>query len=512
MMKRIVPIQISVFLTALLVSITLAFCQGKPISPEKAMMMGYVEDFFANNARDITMRKSLEWGDVQTDDTGNRTIRYKYEALIWDKERLIICSDFTFDKEGNYVNMVHVEGFPQPVEKPDITTLEGVKKLVEKFFSQNFRDITARKTVSWGELEKHDDGSVSLVYRYEATIWDKDVILEERKFTFDKNGEYQSCDHTEGFPQPIGKAEKSDPKPNPSDQAIPADSPLSFLTPAWILEQEAQERPMFDNYWNGHSTMSTFRFALRFGEKWLDITPEQKQKFRFLAKPNEVGVQWFRQKQAEQDPELMKAYEEANNAKPKGDPQLRQATEEQKRAYVKAAGKPFELFETDVSRQLEEALTPEQLKKLQSLEFMLLPEMGIACPAMFDCLGLSDEQKAKVDAIRNELSPEFEKLLDLRMEVRRLWFEKMIESVIAKDKETPLDTQNDVMEAMSEAANRIGADKTYSQRQADCEKQQKEFVRRLKNRLTELLTAEQKGKMQTMIDDAPDFIKDMMPL
>ena len=193
---------VSIFLTALLVSITLAFCQGK-LTTEKAMMMGYVEDFFSNNARDITMRKSLEWGDVKTDDKGNRTIRYKFEALIWDKDRTIFCSNFTFDKDGNYVSMVHVEGFPKPVEKPDVTTLEGVKKLVEKFFNQNFRDITARKTVQWGELEKHEDGSVSLVYRYEATIWNKDVILDERRFTFDKNGEVESWDRTEGFPKSV---------------------------------------------------------------------------------------------------------------------------------------------------------------------------------------------------------------------------------------------------------------------------------------------------------------------
>ena len=192
---------------ALLLCVGLAFCQErKPITPDKAMMMGYVEDFFENNARDITMRKSLEWGEVQTDDEGNRTIRYKFEALIWDKDKLIFNSDFTFDKDGNYVNMVNVEGFPQLAEKPDVTTLEGVKKLVEKFFSQNFRDITARKTVRWGELEKHEDGSVSLDYRYEATIWDKDVIVEERRFTFDQDGKFISCDRTDESPKAAEKA------------------------------------------------------------------------------------------------------------------------------------------------------------------------------------------------------------------------------------------------------------------------------------------------------------------
>jgi len=142
-MKRIDPIQsplrkqgspagsrlwtASVFMAALLVSITLAFCQGQAISPEKAMMMGYVEDFFNNN----------------------------------------------------------------------------------------FRNITARKTISWGELEKHDDGSVSIVYRYEATTrtrarngWagTSTTILDERRFVFDKDWKIKSWDRTEGFPQPVGNA------------------------------------------------------------------------------------------------------------------------------------------------------------------------------------------------------------------------------------------------------------------------------------------------------------------
>ena len=106
-----------VFLTAFLLCVTSAFCQErKPITPEKAMTMGYVEDFFNNN----------------------------------------------------------------------------------------FRDITSRKTVTWGELEKHDNGSVSIVYRHEATIWGRDVILDERRFTFDKEWNVKSWDRTEGFPKPVG--------------------------------------------------------------------------------------------------------------------------------------------------------------------------------------------------------------------------------------------------------------------------------------------------------------------
>ena len=117
-----------VILTLLLVASLTTFAQQErePISPDKAKMIGYVEDYFMNNYRDITMRKSLEWGDITTDEQGNSTIRYKFEALIWDKDRMIMCEDFIFDKDGRYVSAKKVEGFPQekgndntPVAGPD---------------------------------------------------------------------------------------------------------------------------------------------------------------------------------------------------------------------------------------------------------------------------------------------------------------------------------------------------------------------------------------------------------
>ncbi len=190
----------------------------KPIAAEKAIVIGYVEDYLMHNFRDVTMRKSLEWGDVKTDAKGNRTIRYKCEALIWDKERIIGCWDFTFDKEGNWVSDENVKGYPQEIAKPDTSTVEGMKKLVEKFFSQNYRDITARKTIEWGEPKTLENGNRSIRYQYEATIWDKDKILENKEFVFTKEGEYVSVEKIEGYPKPISPSEK---KPT-AEKAVPA--------------------------------------------------------------------------------------------------------------------------------------------------------------------------------------------------------------------------------------------------------------------------------------------------
>ena len=74
-----------------------------PLDKTKAEMMGRVEDYFLNNFRDVTSRKSLEWGEVTTDDQGNSSIRYKYQASIWDKQTMLMNQVFTFDAEGQYV-------------------------------------------------------------------------------------------------------------------------------------------------------------------------------------------------------------------------------------------------------------------------------------------------------------------------------------------------------------------------------------------------------------------------
>ena len=171
---------------------TFAQQQHEPISVDKAKMIGYVEDFFLHNDRDITMRKSLEWGDVATDEQGHSTIRYKFEALIRDKDRQILCEDFTFDKDGKFVASQKVDGFPQEPEKPDTSTKEGMQKLVEKFFSQNYRDITKRTTLEWGEPATTFQGNRAIRYKYEATIWDKEVITQNKMFFFTKDGEFVS--------------------------------------------------------------------------------------------------------------------------------------------------------------------------------------------------------------------------------------------------------------------------------------------------------------------------------
>ena len=245
--------------------VTSAEGSDKTLNASDAELMGRVEHFFLNNFRDVSARKSIEWGHVETDSDGNRSIRYQYLATIWDREKKVMNQRFTFDEKGIFVKVEDLGGknqlddssaevqklrqkiqpfidegrFAEAIailEKAgqsnvnvwqatsamiievkrqgglvlsnsetkivarqniedtswDSSTDEGMQKLVEYFFSRNYRDITARKTLDWGKAGTDKDGNRFIRYKYEATIWDKDVIVQNKVFTFTPAGEYVS--------------------------------------------------------------------------------------------------------------------------------------------------------------------------------------------------------------------------------------------------------------------------------------------------------------------------------
>jgi hypothetical protein len=113
---------------------------------------------------------------------------------------------FTFDKQGKFLRFKDAEGYPKdkPARIVDATSKNGVSSLIEDFFQDNFRDITSRETLEWGELEKKSDGDVSLRYKYRAKIWDKDTVIKSQVFTFSSKGEFVSVeDLNQGKEKPL---------------------------------------------------------------------------------------------------------------------------------------------------------------------------------------------------------------------------------------------------------------------------------------------------------------------
>lgn len=185
-------------------------------------MVGLVEDFFKHNYRDITDRKAIEWGDVRKDAGGNFTIRYKYLATIWDKDKFIIEEDYTFDPKGKVLNVKKVSmnpaGTASTQRAPIKGTQEELKALVEKFFTRNYRDITDRKTLEWGDVQKEAGGNFSIRYKYLATIWDKDKLIIEELFTFGPDGQFVSVKN-------LGKTPASGPAA--ASTTVPATLPVA---------------------------------------------------------------------------------------------------------------------------------------------------------------------------------------------------------------------------------------------------------------------------------------------
>ena len=64
--------------------------------------------------------------------------------------------------------------------------------LVEDFFRHNWRDLTARETIEWGEAATAKDGNSSIRYKYRARVWGKDSITNDQVFTFDPHGKFVS--------------------------------------------------------------------------------------------------------------------------------------------------------------------------------------------------------------------------------------------------------------------------------------------------------------------------------
>jgi hypothetical protein len=75
-----------------------------------------------------------------------------------------------------------------------------LKTWVENFFSENYRDITARQTMEWGQPETTPGGNLSIRYKYLATIRNKDQMIIEQRFTFTPEGKYVSAETIEKGP------------------------------------------------------------------------------------------------------------------------------------------------------------------------------------------------------------------------------------------------------------------------------------------------------------------------
>jgi tetratricopeptide (TPR) repeat protein len=149
----------------------------------KAKLIKWVEDFFRHNYRDITARRTLEWGEVQKEPSGNLSIRYKYLATIWDKDKLVIEEQYTFTPDGKFVSvksLSKVPAAPAPANRPAGLPENASAQLIGTWRELlNPRDLIFRPDRTF-ELLQMDRPKPGLLL---AGTWELDGRLLTRKIT-----------------------------------------------------------------------------------------------------------------------------------------------------------------------------------------------------------------------------------------------------------------------------------------------------------------------------------------
>ena len=91
----------------------------------KTDLIDLAEMFFSQNWRDVTSKKIIEWGRPKTDKDGNRSIRCKLEATIWDKDKKIMNVIFTFSPEGKFISSEIINSIHKPKTDTPQDTVNG---------------------------------------------------------------------------------------------------------------------------------------------------------------------------------------------------------------------------------------------------------------------------------------------------------------------------------------------------------------------------------------------------
>jgi len=156
----------------------------------KAKLINWVEKFFSENYRDITARKTIEWGQPETTAGGNLAIRYKYLATIWNKDKQIIEQRFTFTPQGKYVSAETIEKGPAPaemtaapsvVETTPVTFADDVDPSLDKI-TVTFDRPMMDKSWSWtGGGETYPESAGNISYDANRTTCTMPVKLQPGK-------------------------------------------------------------------------------------------------------------------------------------------------------------------------------------------------------------------------------------------------------------------------------------------------------------------------------------------
>ena len=196
--------------------------------------------------------------------------------------------------------------------------------------------------------------------------------------------------------------------------------------------------------------------------------------------------------------------------------------------FVDIQGRIMALSMDFMSDAIGDVLTPEQQQLIGEAHLAAMGEMPIIAPGMFEVLGLTDDQRQHMEEIKNELEPEFERLVadyaSGTMVVMRKLFEELDRDGgldFNINPEDPDGMQERVMqehiramqERMQAAMRRLMDEDPEFRRVSEAmQSQGVEFTTQFRIRMFDVLTDEQWDRLQDLIDNPPESARILLRL
>ena len=151
-------------------------------------------------------------------------------------------------------------------------------------------------------------------------------------------------------------------------------------------------------------------------------------------------------------------------------------------------------------------LTAEQKQKLNEAVLASIAAMPVIAPNVFEVLDLTDAQKQKMEEIKKEHEPEFEKILENVASGNMVILNKVIDEYEKQGGD--LVSGEDFQDKIPEIEKKLMTDDPEVKKiHEKIVSSSRQFASQLKMKLFDVLTDEQWKHLQQLTDDPPEYIK-----
>ncbi|MCL2742740.1 MAG: hypothetical protein FWE67_02705 [Planctomycetaceae bacterium] len=154
--------------------------------------------------------------------------------------------------------------------------------------------------------------------------------------------------------------------------------------------------------------------------------------------------------------------------------------------------------------EIDKNLSAEQKKKMQEFQLSTMGEFPIVSTSMFNALDLSEDQTKKMDAIKKELEPQFDKLMDDLIDSQM----KLNEKVMAAAEKEGIKNPQDNRKLFEDLIQRVSKEDPEIQKlMQEFQSKNQLFITQFKFKVFDILTDEQLARLEKIVSNQPDYVK-----